>query len=169
MNKFRKALKEDVKLVAIYTTFLMFFFSAFTVFRILTNDKADFTAYDFTYNFIESLVLSKVLLLGQHFHLGERYQDRSLIVPTLYKTLLFSVLVLVFSVAEEFIKGYLHHKSVNIMINNFVEEGAYRALGKVLLMSFAFLFFFAIIELSRVLGERKLFRLFFKRDILDHL
>ena len=50
-------------------------------------------------------MLGKVILLGEIFHLGDRFHGKPPIVPTLYRTVSFSVLVLVFAVADTLSKA----------------------------------------------------------------
>jgi len=38
---------------------------------------------------LEALVLAKVILIGDVLRLGRRFEDKPLIVPTLYKTVVF--------------------------------------------------------------------------------
>src|SRR5262245_60634649 len=47
---------------------------------------------------IKALALAKIILTGETFRLGERFNDKPLIVPTLYATLIFTGFALVFEV-----------------------------------------------------------------------
>lgn len=162
-NGLTETLKRELKLLLLYTLFLFVFFSAFTVFRLLTDGNSGLASWRFGYNFFESLLLAKLILLGQHFHLGERFEDRPLILPTLYKTVVFTIFCFILSVAEEFFIGFLRGKDLATIWGKILESGLQAALGKVLIVFFIFICFFALLEISRVLGEKKLFNLFFRR------
>lgn len=160
----KDSLTHELKLFGIYALFFALFFTAFAIFRYLTVKESDAEiTYRFGFNIIESLILAKIVLLGQHFHLGERFNERSLIIPTLYKTMIFSLFVLIFAILEEFAVGFLKGKSFEAIKQKFFETGIDDILGKVLLMAFVLMCYFAILETARVLGEKKLFNLFFRR------
>jgi hypothetical protein len=157
----------EIRHFLLYFFFLALFLTAFTTYTRLILGlfaKNDIHYLHYGYDIVESLILAKILLLGEHFHLGERFANRSLIIPTLYKTLLFSLLVMIFSIAEHFIVGSLEGQSFSKLYDGFIDKGLYAILAKLLIMFFVFILFFAFIEMSRVLGESKLFNLFLRRN-----
>lgn len=148
-----------------YFLFLAFFISVFTLYRQLILDEYALSPFKYGYGIIEALILAKVIMIGQMFGLGQKlFQDRSLIIPTLYKTALFSVFVLFFSLLEHFVVGYFAGEKMDAVYHKILNAGIYEILAKVLIMGFVFIFFFAFLELGRVLGETKLFNLFFRRN-----
>ena len=159
----KESLTHEVKLLLFYTSFLTFFFFVFTVFRLLTDVNAQEATYRFGYNIVEALVLSKLILLGQHFHLAEKYNDKPLIVPTLYKTFIFSLFVLAMSIVEEYFIGMIRGKTLSFVTRELFQSGYKPLFGKILLMSFVLFFFFSILETARVLGGSRLYDLFFRR------
>ena len=58
--------------------------------------------------------------------------------------------------------GYLHGKNLAKVWDAFIQMGQYEILARVLVMSFVFVLFFTILEIARVVGETKLFTVFFK-------
>lgn len=56
---------------------------------------------------IKALILGKFLLVGEALHLGERFDRRPLIVPLVWRSLMFLLLLLALSVAEAFAAGAL--------------------------------------------------------------
>ena len=61
---------------------------------------------------INALVLSKIMLIAEGLRFGERFDDKPLIIPILYKSVLFSVLLVVAYILEEIGLGWFHGKSV---------------------------------------------------------
>jgi hypothetical protein len=108
---------------------------------------------------VSALVLSKVILLGEYVHLGRRHEERPLIVSTLYKSILFGLLAGVFRIVEDIAKHLLFHESASLFANLNINE----MLARTLVMFWAFIPFFAFRETARVLGEGRLFNLFFHR------
>ena len=158
------SLKRELELISLYVVFFMLFFTTFTLFHWLMEGAFDNAPFRLGYNLIEALVMSKAILLGQKLHLGERFENRSLIVPTVYKTAIFAVFVTAFSVVEEFAMGHLKGKKFGFIWQEFLETGVRHTLAKVLIMVFVLFFFFAFLELGRVFGKEKLFNLFFRRN-----
>jgi hypothetical protein len=95
----------EMRKFALVASFLFFFFGAFATYRRLILSEYDIDYFQYGYALVEALVLGKVILLGDLFRLGDRFHGKPLIVPTLYRTFAFSVLVLVFAVSEHFARG----------------------------------------------------------------
>ena len=110
-------------------------------------------------------MLGKVILLGEVFHLGDRFHGKPLIVPTLYRTVSFSVLVLVFAVAEHFVKGFIHGENIAAIVGNLAAKDGADIAARILVMFIAFIPMFAIWEISNLFGEGKLFELFLERGV----
>jgi len=95
------------------------------------------------------------------FHFSRRFEDKPLIVPVLYKSLLFGVLVLLFGAVEHLVEGWLHDQGLLGGLRELSDLGAYELGARVLILIVAFVPFFAFWELGRVLGAHKLSALFF--------
>ena len=54
---------------------------------------------------IEAVILGKVIVLGSVFHLGRSLEQKLLIYPTLYKAVVFTFLVAIFTLIENTIKA----------------------------------------------------------------
>ncbi len=159
--EWKQKLFEEMRSLGLLTVFLVFFFCAFTTYRKLIIGDQSVNYINYAYNIVQSLLLAKIILLGQFLKLGERFLDKPLIIPALYKTLVFCVFVFVFSVAEHFIKGILTGKNIEMVFNEFASASVNEILGRFLIYFPVFLFLFGYIELGRVLGKDKLFALFF--------
>ena len=153
----------EMRKFAIVASFLFFFFGAFATYRRLILSQYQIDYFQYGYALIQALVLGKVVLIGEIFHLGERFHGKPLIVPTLYKTLSFSILVLAFAVLEHFIKGFIHGENIGVIVGNLAAKDGADILAKILVMFIAFVPMFAISEIATLLGEGKLFELFFER------
>ena len=112
---------------------------------------------------IQALVLAKVIMVGRALRLGRRLKDHPLIVPTVYKAVVFTIFVGIFGVVESTISGLLHGKGIAGGFDEFMSAGRYELLARCMVMFVAFIPFFAFEELERVLGEGKLGKLFFRR------
>src|SRR3974377_1841856 len=88
----QKAIHELVEAIGI-SLYLAFFFCAIVTYRlILLHDLRD-ASLNYTFAVINALVIAKVILIGEATHLGKKYEARSLLFSSIYKSLLFGLLV----------------------------------------------------------------------------
>jgi len=113
---------------------------------------------------IKALVLAKVVLVAEGLNLGRRFDHKPLVIPTLYKTLLFTVCVALFDAVESMVSSLFHGKVFGVAINDIVNGYNYEWLAGVLVVFFAFIPFFAVKELRKILGEGTIFKYFFQKQ-----
>jgi hypothetical protein len=153
----------EMRKFALVAAFLFFFFGAFATYRRLILSEYDLDYFRYGYALIEALVLGKVILLGEIFHLGDRFQGKPLIIPTLYRTFSFSILVLVFAVVEHFVKGFIHRENIAAILADLAAKDGATIAARILVMFIAFIPMFAIWEIANLFGDNQLFELFFER------
>jgi len=149
----------EYAMIVIYLTLV---FAAFIQYRRLILAAHDITYTNYWIAVIEALILGKVIMIGALFRLGRGLEDKPLIVPTVYKTVLFSLLVAVFTVVEHTIKGLWMGEGLAAGVMNFLGKGFHELLAGSLVIFVALLPFFAIRELGRVIGTDKIRTLFFR-------
>lgn len=143
--------------------YLAVFLVAFVWYRrlILAEYQVHYTNYWFP--LIEAAVLAKVIMVGDILHLGRGLEQKPLILPTLYRTVVFSVWVGVFSVLEATVRGLFQQRGLMGGVEEIVSKGRYEVLAWGIVIFVAFVPFFALRELDRALGEGKLRTLFWRR------
>jgi hypothetical protein len=143
--------------------YLACFFGAFTWCRrfILAEYQISYSHYGIA--LIEALVLAKVILIGDFLHLGRGLENKPLILPTLYKTLVFTLLVGLFGLLEHTVSGLVHGRGLAGGLEELRSGGKYELPAKCLVIFFSFIPFFSFKELGRVLGEGRIRALFFRR------
>ena len=147
----------DLKLVAWISFYLALFFCALSTYSMLMLHELNVTNSYFRYGFaiINALVLAKIIMIGEYARLGRGHEEQPLIISVLWKAFLFGLLVAAFHILEESVKRLAFHERINMRIDEMLIRN---------LVVFSFLIpFFAFWELRRVLGEGKLFDLFFRR------
>jgi len=125
--------------------------------------RASVSGYRIGFAAINALILSKVIILGEAFHLGKGLNEKRLIYSALLKSLLFAVLLVCFNIVEEVIVGMIHGKSVAQSIPPLGGGGLE---GKLLVGIMAFVLLiplFLFTEVHRVLGKDKLQSLIFQK------
>ncbi len=158
---------EETRELVFLTIYLTIFLNSLSIYRALVLNENIFDFFHIGYNFIEALLLSKIILLGKMFQLGERYANSALCIPTIYKASLFSIFVFIFSVLEHFVAGILERRHLNTIWKEFTGQGINEIFGKLLIAFLFFILLFSFLELSRVIGQEKVYRLFFRRDPPD--
>ena len=155
----QKVRRETKEFVTIYL-YLVLLIGAFNIYRWLLMAEYHVGYFVYGYSLVEALILAKVIVIGKGLGIGERFADKPLIFPTLYKTMLFALCVLVLGVLEHIITGFFHRDVTGVFQE--VIRGRYEILARVLIMFAAFIPFFAFRETMRVLPEVKLFDMFFR-------
>ena len=147
----------------INVTYLTLVFAAFTQYRRFLLAAHDITYTNYGFAVIEALILAKVIMIGDVVRLGRGLERKPLIYPTLYKTVVFTLFVAVFTLIEHGIKGLWKGEGFTSGVVDFFGKGSNEILANSIVVFVAFIPFFAIKELGRVLGEDKIRALFFRR------
>jgi hypothetical protein len=100
-----------------------------------------------------------VILIGEYGHLGKRLEDKGLLVSSIYKAVLFSLLTFAFHIVEEGTKRLVHGESA---ASAFLDIHTKVLLARSLVVFCTLIPLFAFRELRRVLGENKFNELFFR-------
>src|SRR5262245_1362639 len=143
--------------------YLAFFLVAFIWYRRLILAEYQVTYTNYWFPLIEAAVLAKVIMVGDLLRLGRGLEHKPLILPTLYRTVVFSVWVGLFSLLEATVRGLLHRQGLMGGLVEIASKGRYELLAGCLVTFVAFISFFAFKEAERVLGEGTLRALFWRR------
>lgn len=143
--------------------YLAFFLVAFIWYRRLILAEYHVAYTDYWFPLIEAAVLAKVIMVGDIVGLGRGLEHKPLILPTLYRTVVFSVWVGVFNLLEATVRGLLDRQGLLGGFEEIASKGRYELLAGCVVTLVAFIPFFAFKELERVLGERQLLALFWRR------
>ena len=157
----KKIIHEMTDLLLIFL-YLALFFCSFTTYRRLVSDEFGISYFHYGFALVKALVLAKVILLGRHVRFARIHDGRPLIIPTLYKVVVFSLFTLAFDVLEHVVGGFFHGKDLAGVFQEIISAGRDELLARGLVVLFAFVPFFAFTEIGRVLGEGRLSALFLK-------
>lgn len=161
--KLKERVIEEFKLFWIITLYLWVFLGSFTVYRRLVVAESGAAYLHYGIALIEALIIAKVILIGRMFRMSRRYEERPLVVPVLYKSVLFGILVLTLGVVERVVEGWFRQQGLAGGLRAIGDLGAYELGARVLMLIVAFVPFFAFWEIGRVLGAEKLAAMFFSR------
>jgi len=148
----------------VYVLYLTLVFAAFTQYRRLILADVGVIYTDYWIALIKAIIFARVIMLGDVLKLGGGLYEKPLIVATLVKTIVFTLMVGAFTVIEHGIRGLWSGTGFLGGLADFLAKGHQELLANVLIVFAAFIPFFALREIGRVIGgEGKLVALFFKR------
>ena len=154
---------EELRVFWLLALYLWVFLGSFTLYRRLILAETGTSYLHYGIALIEALVVAKVVLVGRMFGFSHRFENRRLIVPVLYKTVLFAILVALFSVAEKLVEGWIHGKGLLDGFREIEGLGLDEIAARMLTLVVAFVPVFAFGELSRVIGAKRLAAMFFTK------
>jgi hypothetical protein len=162
IEKAKRNLVREARGFVLVFVYLYVCIVAISVYRSLTLRAFGIDYFPFGFAFIEALILAKFIVTGHMLRIGSGLDHKPLIYPTLYKAFIFFLLLLALSVVEEAIKGLRHGKT---FIEAVLELGHGTLPGLLAYSIIGFLFllpYIALRQVNEVLGEGRLFDLFFK-------
>lgn len=127
---------------------------------ILSQENIEYKALGFAV--INALALAKVMVVAKELNLADKFKDKPLIYPTLLKSLVFALLLMVVKVLEEVIVRVYHGNSFAESLSALTDQSAKVIFSAGLLMFVMLIPFFAFTELSRHFGEGRLATLFLR-------
>lgn len=160
-----KLLREAKELLSIFL-YLAVFFCTFLTYRRLLMRELGISYLHYGMALVKAIVLAKVILLGRHTRLARRLDERPLIIPTLYKIVIFSLYTLAFEILEHIIESLVHGKPITDAFGEMLSVGRDELLARTLVTLVALFPLIAFIEIGRILGEGSLYVLFFKKRLV---
>jgi len=154
----QKATRELEEFAGIFL-YLAFFFCAVVTYSMLLLNK--FSVYNYVAALVNALVIAKVILIGEYAHLGKKQEAKPLLVSTVYKAFLFSLLVFAFHIVEEAVKRLVHGENMAGALHNLRIDDL---LARSVVVFCTFMPLFAFRELRRVLGDDKVRDLFLRTE-----
>ncbi|MFZ3330605.1 MAG: hypothetical protein WA197_08245 [Candidatus Acidiferrales bacterium] len=159
----KKAVSEAKKL-AVIVGYLAMLFVLLELHRLAVLREQNPTSpvgYRVGFALINALVLGKIILIADAFHLADGFKNTALIWAILFKSAVFSVLLTCCDTLEKVLIGVFHHRSIAQSASEL--GGGLEGYLLLTLMAFIVLIpFFAIMESARVIGEHELFSMIFK-------
>lgn len=156
---------EELKIYWIIVAYLWLLLGLFTVFRRLVVAETGAVYLHYGFALVEALIIAKVILIGKMFGFSRHFEDHALALPVLYKSIFFSVLVMLFGLVEHLITGWVRKQGLWSGLHEIAELGPYELASRALMLIVAFIPFFAFWELGRVLGAKRLMTLFFSKPV----
>jgi hypothetical protein len=158
----QKALRQFARYWAM-VAYLTILFSLFVLHEsiVLAKHGLDYSYHGFA--ILNALMLAKVMLVAEDLKFGDSLIGKPLIYGVVYKSLLFSILFILFKIVEEVVVGTLRGQSVAQSIPVFGSGNLNGILSVGTIVWFSLIPFFAFMELRRAIGAKELSALLFTR------
>jgi hypothetical protein len=143
--------------------YLAFFFGVFSNYRRLILAHYQIVYHAYWISVIKALILAKVILVAGSLRLDRGFEDKPLIVPTLHKAFLLTVCAALFDVVEELARSLWNGKDLAGAAAGLAGRFDYEWFAGALVVFFALVPFFAVRQLSAVLGKGAVTQLFFRQ------
>jgi hypothetical protein len=150
----------ELREFAVIAAYLYICFTAILYLKasILKADNIEFAPFGFAA--VKALICAKFVSVGHMFHVGERFKSLPLIWPTLYKSTVFLVFLIVLNALEEIVAGFLHHRSVADSLAEFGGGTLDQLIATSIVGLLILIPFFAFRTLGEAVGERNPVRVF---------
>ncbi|HWR94699.1 MAG TPA: hypothetical protein VN192_05830 [Flavobacterium sp.] len=131
-------------------------FSAIILYRRLVLSSYGIELNDYFLGVFKALIIAKVVMITNHLKIIHYFENKSLIISALYKSIVFTILVMIFEVIEGFISNLIHSKELMNAATETWSEITIVWVGGCMLIFIIFIPFFAFRELVRILGKEKI-------------
>ncbi|MDD5432040.1 MAG: hypothetical protein PHO70_03535 [Candidatus Omnitrophica bacterium] len=158
---------SEFKTYWVNVLYITIFFSIFTNYKRLILAHYNISYGHFGISFIKGLVLAKVILIGEHLKVGQGFENRPLIFPTLFKSFVFSICVAILGIIEAIVSMLLRGGAPALTFGSFIKCFSYEWFAGMLAVSIIFIPFFGMRELGKALGTGKISGLFFQNKPKD--
>ena len=150
----------------------LYFFVAFNLIVFTTNLMIHdywFRLSGFLVATTTALVVGKAVLVANQIRLIDRFRGAPLIQPILYRTMFYTLIVFIVRIAERFIHLAIDNRGFTLAFGEALDDFSWRRFAAIQIWLFTcFLIYVTATELSTLLGEGQLFRLFFRHRSSEH-
>jgi hypothetical protein len=158
----RRAMQE-FKRYWLLTAYLAVYLVSFTTYRRLILAQHSISYFNFGYSLFEAMVLAKVVMVGEFLGIGDKFRNRPLIYPAVWRAMVFGVFVFIFSFCEVMIVELIQGESFRTAYRDIWAQHLYDKLAVSLVIFVAVIPLFAFNELGLVVGTDKLAGIFFRQ------
>jgi len=157
----RQRTMHEIKEFAFLTLYLYATLGAVILMKaaVLHAEGIDFTPWGVA--IVKAAVLAKFMLLGNALKVGERSGTAPLIWPTLHKAVGLLLLLLVLTIIEDVVAGFIHGRSITASLSELLGPRLWETLANILIMLMVLIPYCAFRALGEALGEGRLTRMFF--------
>jgi hypothetical protein len=143
---------EELRNYAVVTVYLFVCFAAILLYKAALLEAEGVAFAPIGTALVKALVLGKFILIGEALQVGTRFGRGALLAAIVRKTMLFGALLVVLTVLEELVVGWVHHRPAAASLGELFGAALPERLASILLMLLVLLPLIAARELGRRLG-----------------
>ena len=162
---FKQKMLAEFKEVFGMFLYLWLLFALFNYHKAIVLAQHGISYKAFGVAFVNAFILAKVMLFFEKLNLAEKLRNKPLMYPVLEKSLLLSLIFILFNMAETVAKGLWKGKSLAESMPQIGGGSPAELIIVALILAVALVPFFAFRELSRVLGHGVLAGLLMKGPV----
>jgi len=152
---------DELKHYAIITLYLWVLFVLFATYKRMLLHENGISVWNESFAIVNALIFGKVILIFQALKLGQRLKGLALAWIVLGRSLMFTIVLILFHIVEEAIRAWFNDLPLATSIQDFgggtlLGFATYAAIFFVALIPF-----FAISEVAEVIGADALWKLMF--------
>ena len=155
----KERLRAELHRYATVSVYLYVCFSALLLYKYALLREAGPAYLPLGLAAVKALILGKFVLIGEAARLGSRLKSRSLLQLIAHRALLFLLLLIVLTLIEEIVVGWVHGHSMTHTLAEYSQRSPLELLATCLLILLVLVLLVAVTEVSRVLGSGALRRL----------
>ena len=160
---FREKASEELREFILLTAYLYVCFAAVIYFKAAILHARDIAYAPLGLAIIKAALCAKFMLLGRVFHVGERFRTLPLVVPTLYRSFAFLLLLIVLTVIEAIVVGAIHGRSISDSIAGIAGGTFHEMVATIVIIFLILIPHFAFRSLGEIVGDKVLVRGLFQR------
>jgi hypothetical protein len=156
-------LGEELRDYAVAASYLYVCLGALLLFKGALQREEGVSSVHFGLALGKALILGKFMLIGEAARVGGRRESRTLLQLIARRALLFLLLLVALSVAEEFVVGWVHGRSAADTLAEYGRRSTLELFATVLLLGLVLVPYITAKEISRALGPGGLRRVLLRR------
>ncbi len=160
-----RRIPDEAKRLAGIFLYLWVLFGLFAIHEslVLAKHGIEYRAYGLA--FINAWLLAKVVLVAEDLRVARGFEDRPLVYPILYKSIVFTCVLMAFYIVEKALVGLWHGTAIAESVSLIGGGSMAGMLSVAAIVAVALMPFFAFREIGRAIGKRELHELLFTRHV----
>lgn len=161
-RKLKEKASDEFRRFLVIFLYLWIVFGLLSIHKSIVLSQHHLDTEENAFAIVNAFVFAKVLLVGEHFNLGTRFSSKPLIYPILYRSFIFSLVLIGFHIIESIGVGLWHGRTIAESLPPFLGWNP-RGLLAVSVMCFVLLLpFFAFRVIAQVIGRDEMKALLLK-------
>lgn len=160
--------RHELREIGLVTVYFLVCFGIFLTLKKLLLEEYHVSVYVFHAAVIGALVVAKVVVLLEKTSFGNRFRHGSLIAHAMWRSLVYTAVVFVVTLAEHLVEAYLDQGDLEPAVAGlWASKDFDHLLAANLCVALSFLLYNTFTELDRRLGRGSIRRLLFSTQVVE--